>query len=72
MASKTINISLDEKLIKEIDKAATAEYSSRSDYIRASLVKNLKSQPVANTEVLKAANKILNKYKKDFKNLANR
>ena len=72
MATKTVNISLDEKLLKEIDKAAKSEYSSRSDYIRTSVVKSLKNQSVSNTEALKSANKILTKYKKDFKNLANR
>lgn len=44
MSSKTINISLDAALLAEIDKAAQAEYSSRSDFIRQSVVERIKSQ----------------------------
>ena len=44
MSSKAINITLDEKLIKEIDKAAKSEYASRSDYIRDSIVRKLRAQ----------------------------
>jgi metal-responsive CopG/Arc/MetJ family transcriptional regulator len=71
MAVKTINISLDEKLLKEVDKAAKAEYSSRSDYIRSRLVKDLQ-QHGDNTATIKAAKRILKDYKQDFKNLADR
>lgn len=72
MATKTINISLDEALLKKIDKAAKAEYSSRSDYIRASVVKNLQITSPGNEQVIKAAKQILADYKQDFKNLAQR
>lgn len=44
--SKTINISLPEELLKRIDAEAKSEYSSRSDYIRDTLVKRLKNQRV--------------------------
>jgi metal-responsive CopG/Arc/MetJ family transcriptional regulator len=43
MATKIINISLPEDLVKEIDKAAKAEYASRSDFIRQSVVGRLKN-----------------------------
>lgn len=73
MAIKTINISLDEKLLKEIDKAAKAQYSSRSDFIRASVLKNIPQDRVKlDEQVLSAAKKVLKTYKRDFKNLANR
>lgn len=44
MATKIINISLPEELVKKVDAAAKAEYSSRSDYIRSSLVSRLRSE----------------------------
>lgn len=44
--SKTINISLPEDLLKKIDDEAKAEYASRSDYIRDTLVKRLRNQRV--------------------------
>jgi metal-responsive CopG/Arc/MetJ family transcriptional regulator len=44
--SKTINISLPEELLKKIDEEAKSEYSSRSDFIRDTLVKRLKGQRV--------------------------
>lgn len=44
--SKTINISLPEELVKRIDAEAKAEYASRSDYIRDTLVKRLNNQRV--------------------------
>lgn len=44
--SKTVNISLPEELLKEIDKAAKSEYASRSDYIREAVVRKLKGQRV--------------------------
>lgn len=43
MSTQTLNISLPEDLVKEIDKAASAEYASRSDYIRQALVSKLKA-----------------------------
>lgn len=34
MATKTLNIALDEALIKEIDKAVKKDFGSRSEYFR--------------------------------------
>jgi len=44
--TKTINISLPEELLKKIDAEAKAEYASRSDFIRDTLVRRLKGQRV--------------------------
>ncbi|PJE65340.1 hypothetical protein COU91_02210 [Candidatus Saccharibacteria bacterium CG10_big_fil_rev_8_21_14_0_10_47_8] len=44
--SKTINISLPQRLVDEIDKAAEGEYASRSDFIRESIVRKLKNQRI--------------------------
>ncbi len=44
--SKTINISLPEALLKRIDEEAKSEYSSRSDFIRDTLVRRLRNQRV--------------------------
>lgn len=44
--SKTINISLPEELLKKIDDEAKAEFASRSDFIRDTLVKRLRNQRV--------------------------
>jgi metal-responsive CopG/Arc/MetJ family transcriptional regulator len=44
--TKTINISLPEELLERIDKEAKSEYSTRSDFIRDTLVKRLKGQRV--------------------------
>jgi hypothetical protein len=41
MSTKTINISLPEDLVKEIDKAAKASYTTRSNFIRESVMKKL-------------------------------
>ena len=46
MASKTVNITLPEKLLEEIDKAADSEYASRSDFIREAIVRKLKGQRI--------------------------
>lgn len=72
MATKTFNISMDEALVNKIDKAAKAQYSSRSDFLRMAAIKSLDSQYATNGEALKAAHKILKIYKKDFQNLAKR
>jgi len=68
MASKTINISLDEKLLKEIDKAAKAEFASRSDYIRQSLVNQLGRKDNFARELTQ----FMDTYDQDLKNLAKR
>ena len=43
MSTQTINISLPEDLVKEIDDAASVEFASRSDYIRQALVGKLRA-----------------------------
>jgi metal-responsive CopG/Arc/MetJ family transcriptional regulator len=42
MKAKTVNISLPTELLQKVDQAAKAEYATRSDYIRASLVARLR------------------------------
>jgi hypothetical protein len=44
--SKIINISLPEELVKKIDKLSKAEYASRSDFIRETLVRRIKGQRI--------------------------
>jgi len=44
--TKTVNISLPTALLHEIDKAAKKEYSSRSDFIRETIVRRLKGQRI--------------------------
>ncbi|MEO7364429.1 MAG: ribbon-helix-helix domain-containing protein [Candidatus Saccharimonadales bacterium] len=39
--AKAINITLPAALIEKIDKAATAEYATRSDFIRDSIIRKL-------------------------------
>jgi metal-responsive CopG/Arc/MetJ family transcriptional regulator len=43
MSTQTINISLPQELVKKIDRAAKAEFASRSDYIRQALVGKLRA-----------------------------
>ena len=44
MATQTINISLPEDLVSQVDKAAKSEYTNRSEYIRQAVVGKLKTQ----------------------------
>lgn len=44
MASKTINIALPEKLLKEIDKAVKKDMGSRSEYIRRLVLDDLQKR----------------------------
>lgn len=44
MATKTLNIALDEKLIKEIDKAVKKDLGSRSEYFRRLALKDLQKR----------------------------
>jgi Arc/MetJ-type ribon-helix-helix transcriptional regulator len=46
MSSKIINISLPAELVKKIDAAAKANYASRSDFIRESVVRRLRRDQV--------------------------
>ena len=41
MATKTLNIALDEKLIKDIDKAVKKDMGSRSEYFRRLALRDL-------------------------------
>jgi metal-responsive CopG/Arc/MetJ family transcriptional regulator len=41
--TRTINISLPEKLVSEMDKAAKDEYATRSDFIRDSILRKLRN-----------------------------
>jgi metal-responsive CopG/Arc/MetJ family transcriptional regulator len=41
--TRTINISLPEKLVIELDKAAKNEYATRSDFIRDSILRKLRN-----------------------------
>ena len=43
---KTINISLPEELLNRIDLEAKSEYTSRSEFIRDTIVRRLKNQRV--------------------------
>lgn len=43
---RTINISLPEELVKKIDELSKAEYASRSDFIRETLVRRIKGQRI--------------------------
>ena len=44
--SKTVNISIPEELLKEVDIAAKKQYASRSDYIRETLVHRISGKRV--------------------------
>ncbi|HXR50308.1 MAG TPA: ribbon-helix-helix domain-containing protein [Verrucomicrobiae bacterium] len=73
MASKTINISLDEELIKKIDKAAKAEYSSRSDFIRSSVVEKITAkQGEPRSSIDNDYAEFIKQYGQTLKNLADR
>ncbi len=44
MASQTFNISLPRELVEQIDDQARREFSSRSEYIRRAVVKQLRTE----------------------------
>lgn len=44
MASQTFNISLPQELVEQIDEQARREFSSRSEYIRRAVVKQLRTE----------------------------
>lgn len=48
MNAKRINLTLPAELLKRINEAAKANYASRSDYIRESVVMRLKSEQKLN------------------------
>ncbi len=74
MNHQTINISLPKELVKKIDEQAKKDYSSRSDYIRKSLVASLRIDEASgiSAEALEVAQSITRRYEQDFKNLADR
>lgn len=44
MATKTINISLPQEVIKQIDRKAKEEYRSRSEFIKVAAIQYIKRQ----------------------------
>lgn len=44
MPTKTLNIALDDQLIKEIDKAVKSDYGSRSEYFRKLALSDLRKR----------------------------
>lgn len=73
MASKTFNISLDEALVKEIDKLAKAKFSTRSSFIRASLLNQIDREKAQIAPSLdKEYQDFVKEYGQTLKNLANR
>ena len=57
MATKTLNIALDEKLIKQIDKAVKRDMGSRSEYFRRLALNDLERRREWE-EVMDAGNKL--------------
>ncbi len=49
MASQTFNISLPQDLVVQIDEQAQREFSSRSEYIRRAIVKQLRTEQALQT-----------------------
>ena len=45
MATKTINLSLDDELLKLLDQAAANAFASRSDYMRQLIVQRVRPEP---------------------------
>jgi len=54
MSTQIINISLPEELVKKIDNAAKANYASRSEFIRQSVVSRLHSNDNGIWDVLES------------------
>lgn len=44
MKSQTFNLSLPQELVKNLDRQAKKEFSSRSDYVRRAIVNQLKTE----------------------------
>lgn len=55
MATKTLNIAIDENLLKEIDKAVKKDMGTRSEYFRRLAINDLERQRVWN-EVFDTSN----------------
>ena len=56
MATKTFNISMPEELVKELDKQAKKDYTTRSEYIKRAVIGTIDKQET--DETLKKINKI--------------
>jgi Arc/MetJ-type ribon-helix-helix transcriptional regulator len=50
MATQTINISLPEELVSQVDKMARSEFTNRSEFIRQAVVRKLKADRNANDD----------------------
>jgi Arc/MetJ-type ribon-helix-helix transcriptional regulator len=50
MATQTINISLPEELVSQVDKMARSEFTNRSEFIRQAVVRKLKADRTANDD----------------------
>lgn len=74
MNSKTINISLPSDLVKLIDKQAKKDFTSRSDFIRSTLLQRVRTEEKAglHPELIEISKKVINDYRDDLKNLADR
>ncbi len=57
MSSQIINLSLPEELVRKIDIAADADYSSRSEFIRRAVVSRLNAQERLAWETLEGSSK---------------
>jgi metal-responsive CopG/Arc/MetJ family transcriptional regulator len=74
MKSKTINISLPTDLVKLIDMQAKKDFTSRSDYIRSTLLQRVRIEEKAglHPELIEISKKVINDYRDDLKNLSDR
>ena len=74
MNSKTINISLPTDLVNLIDKQAKKDFTSRSDYIRSTLLQRVRIEEKAglHPDLIQISKKVINDYKDDLKNLSDR
>ncbi len=56
MSTQTFNLSLPKELVKKLDAQAKKEYSSRSDYVRKSIINQLRTEQAIET-IFDRANK---------------
>lgn len=72
MATKTFNVSMDEELVRKIDEAAKAQYTSRSDYIRMATLEKLSTKNKKLSAFSGELDEFMDTYQQDLKNLAKR
>jgi metal-responsive CopG/Arc/MetJ family transcriptional regulator len=73
MKAQTFNLSLPKEVVAKVDKAAKKEYTSRSDYIRRAVLNQLEvDKAKSKSTAVKQAMELLDDYREDFENLANR